>query len=354
MRTPDNSTFIAPATDVEEIRDGWIEIPHEPDTEARYPGVGGLLIDRERSARDAELYFPVHPPCLGLFGLHMTGRQTSRRDFLGLDRNALWVALYRFKERCRNTLIFPYGFAHDCHDQLWGSRRGYEFLVANPELDWAAAAAAIDPNSASNNTVPSELRALIASQQGGTIATRNIIPPETATALSSKVKTDPFGNLPLELLHEITDRLDNGSLFALCSASWTAHSVLRTNNRFWRHRIQRVSMPWLIEVFPLLDDDDLMKEVEVKVLFCELDSVTKPRLGMRGPMMGVANRRRIWAACEVAGDVYAEAVVALPELRTSGKSLAASVRVFTQEEHWYTPPVAAEDKGEDALLYGSV
>jgi hypothetical protein len=31
-------------------------------------------------------------------------------------------------------------------------------------------------------------------------------------------------------------------------------------------------------------------------------------------MKGVANRRRIWEACEVLGEVYAEAVVALPDL----------------------------------------
>jgi hypothetical protein len=123
--------------------------------------------------------------------------------------------------------------------------------VANPKLDWPA----IGSENAPSNPATSELRAFIASQ-ASTGATRTFLSPKTATALSSRVKTDPLGSLPLELLLEITNHLSDSSLFALCSASWTTHSILCTNARFWRHRIRRVSMPWLVELFPLLDDDD--------------------------------------------------------------------------------------------------
>jgi hypothetical protein len=340
------SSFITPAFDYGETWEGWILItPKELDTEAKYPSPQALLISREITSGDEKLYFPVHQPCLELFGLHMKGRQTSHRDFLGLDRDALWRAFYLFMERHRAELIAPYGLAYRCQRDVWWSRRGLEFLVANPKLDWPATGS----ENRTSNPATSELGAFIVSQASSTGATRTFLSPETATALSAKVKTDALGNLPLELLLEMTNHLDDGSLFALCSASWTIYSALRTDTLFWRQRIRRVSMPWLVELFPLLDDADLMKGVDTKALLCGLDRLTQPREGMRGALMGVANRRRIWENCEELGTVYAEAVVALPDLLESKRTLSDTVHAYKEEDFWY--PAAVEgDKGEDAAV----
>ena len=66
-------------------------------------------------------------------------------------------------------------------------------------------------------------------------------------------------------------------------------------------------------------------------------------------MMGVANRRRIWEVCEELGAVYAEAVVALPALLDSRRTLSDTVHAYKEEDYWY--PAAVEgDKGEDAAV----
>jgi hypothetical protein len=123
---PYYSSFIAPAEDHGEVWEGWIQIIPK-----------SLLLSREITSGDEKLYFPVHPPCLELFGLHTKGRQTSHRDFLGFDRDALWLAFYLFMERHRAGLTSPYGLAYISQHHLWQPMRGSELLVANPKLDCA-------------------------------------------------------------------------------------------------------------------------------------------------------------------------------------------------------------------------
>jgi hypothetical protein len=84
-----------------------------------------------------------------------------------------------------------------------------------------------------------------------------------------------------------------------------------------------------------------VKGVDTKALLCALYSLTQPREGMRGAMKGVANRRRIWEACEVLGEVYAEAVVALPDLLKSARTLSETVHTFKEEDYYY--PLGAVD-----------
>lgn len=54
----------------------------------------------------------------------------------------------------------------------------------------------------------------------------------------------------------------------------------------------RVSMPRLPEVGPLLDQDSMRSGAVVKGLLCRLTKLTQGRVGMKGPMMYLANRRR--------------------------------------------------------------
>jgi hypothetical protein len=257
--------------------------------------------------------FPMHSSCLELFAMYITGYRLninrlvlSLGPFSGsgsdcLDKDALYFALRILGDGCVGSLPVSYGpLADTCQQLLWESRRGYECLVANPSVEqtddidkpWLATP---------SNLVRTVLRNHI-SRSGG--FTRTFLSYD----LSSKVKFDRFSKLPYDVLCKITHFLDDKSLMSLCSASWHVNCTFRHDSRFWRHRIKRVSMPWLLEVVPLLQDQELMKGVDLKGLLCSLDELTRPRVGMTGIMMGVANRRRIWDVCRIIGEEYTRMV----------------------------------------------
>jgi hypothetical protein len=244
-----------------------------------------------------EQHFPIHLSCLELLYFHITGRRKYFDKPERLDTVALHFALYGVREDIANMGPHPgLELADFCQAGVWWCFRGFEMLVADPSL----------PDTyfdLGSNSVAAHLRALI-SCGGSASSTRNYITPATAASLSSRVKADPFRGLPLELVFSISEFLHDSDLFAWCTASWPVHSALRVNDRFWCHRITKISMPWLVEVVPLLEDDELMSGVDVKGLLCMLDRLMPVSGKMGGPLMGAANRRRIWGVCEDIGFMY--------------------------------------------------
>lgn len=248
--------------------------------------------------------FPMHAACLELFALSVTGHRIQLKQLLrsrskprGFDKDALYFALRVIGDGCMSSLPVNYG-ALSIADagQTWESRRGHECLVAYPGVSEP------DGPSGPDDAVTAFLRAHI-SQSGG--YGRSFL----AADLAPKVRADPFRRLPYDMIYRVSHFLDDKTLMSLCSASWAVHCALRDNDRFWRQRIRRVSMPWLEEVAPLLRDDALMKNVDIKGLFCALDGLTRLRAGMTGPMMGVANRRRIWRVCRIIAKTYKKMAV---------------------------------------------
>lgn len=100
----------------------------------------------------------------------------------------------------------------------------------------------------------------------------------------------------------ILDYLPAKSLAALLSASWIMHARTRYSE-FWKRRLHR-HMPWIWgwewEQFLEGYGDS---SVNYKGLYIYLDEVTRPRYGMRA-WLALANRRRIWGACEVLAERY--------------------------------------------------
>ncbi|KAK4099850.1 hypothetical protein N658DRAFT_146970 [Parathielavia hyrcaniae] len=253
---------------------------------------------------DEERHFPLHLACLELVSFCLTGSRGLSIHKLSLDKDALYLALFCLRSHPMRCRVESFQLVADskCKINRWYCLSGYEFLVANPGLP--------DSNSSSEPTpVTSYLK--------------TILPPiqdrqsETAADLPSRVKVDLFSRLPIELLFRIGGLLNDPSLSAWCAAFWTLHSVLHANNRFWRHRITRVSMLWLQELVPLLDDEELMSRVDVRKLFHQLHTETLPKPNITGPAMSLANRRRIWEACGVIGRAYDEMVREKAGLGTS-------------------------------------
>ena len=251
--------------------------PENPDASRSYdenpddPSFGEST-EIEKSLDDG--YFPFHYSCLEILALCITrGKHLSSSGY-GLDKDAVHLTFTAVQTGGDQVprLLLLYDLWGICLPGSWECRRGFEYLVADP-----VPGRLYDSNFESN-LITSHPRALI-SKRDTITETRNYIFPETAISLSAKVRADPFRKVPLEILFQITDLLDNSTLFRLCSASWIVHSITRTNFWFGRHRI-RASMPWLTEIAPLLDDTELMSGVDAKGLLCGLSEETRCWEGM--------------------------------------------------------------------------
>jgi hypothetical protein len=84
-------------------------------------------------------------------------------------------------------------------------------------------------------------------------------------------------------------------------ASWPVHSATRSN-AFWKQLIQW-DMPWLWE-FQEATAADQVQETDFKKLYLDLNRMTEPKLHLRSPFLGLANRRRVWGVCQQLADLY--------------------------------------------------
>ncbi|KAL2126292.1 hypothetical protein VTI74DRAFT_1232 [Chaetomium olivicolor] len=123
---------------------------------------------------------------------------------------------------------------------------------------------------------------------------------------------DSFSRLPLEILLYIFRFLSGHDLLALLKASWPAFCAARSNT-FWK-RFLKQDMPWLTELWPLLEDEERQggRELSYKALYLWLDKVTFPSYGIDGPFLPLANRRRIWGVCEQLARHYFRHLYARP------------------------------------------
>lgn len=131
---------------------------------------------------------------------------------------------------------------------------------------------------------------------------------DCSASSSRKSTTDPFQQLPNELIHHVTDHLVAKDVFALRQASMVIREAT-SGSSFWIPRVQN-DMKWLWIPHDLLrgaghrtegKDKPQIDWMKVYLLF---DSVTAHPYGMSGMYMGLANRRRIWNACEQLKSAY--------------------------------------------------
>ena len=64
-------------------------------------------------------------------------------------------------------------------------------------------------------------------------------------------------------------------------------------------------MPWFTELHAVLKQP-LPDNVNYRHVYLALDALTTPKYGMRAEFLGIANRRRIWRACEQIADTYSQ------------------------------------------------
>jgi len=196
-----------------------------------------------------------------------------------------------------SRLDLDYGNPGPEREQFWVSEPGMEFLVSHPTAETAGLRTTI---------LESDLK----------MATYD-------HDLGPRVKHDPFTKLPYDLVYKVCCLLPVKALLDLSRASWPVHSVLKNDDKFWKGRMKSL-LPWFFELHELLKDPEILRNQSAKALCIWADKVSTAKLGMTGPFLGLANRRRIWGVCEQLAGLY------LPRLPDSDEYNVNSIEQMIQ------------------------
>ncbi|KAF4543411.1 F-box domain-containing protein [Lasiodiplodia theobromae] len=230
--------------------------------------------------------YPIHEPCFKLLTQVLCG--TDNADHL--DKDSLYHIISSLTDWGLPAL--DYGEPSQRYDQCWWSNPGEEMMVAYPLSNPPFTLLLRNTVSTDDFALPSPLTTAAAA---------------TSASLSSRVRNDPFTLLPYDITHQIALLLPAESLLALARASYPVHAAIRdgrANPGFWRQALRRC-MPWFTELHTLMRHGTVDEEsTDYKGLFLWLDMSTRPRRGLAGPFMGVANRRRVWGVCEQYDALY--------------------------------------------------
>ncbi|KAJ7149032.1 hypothetical protein C8R43DRAFT_1128795 [Mycena crocata] len=157
--------------------------------------------------------------------------------------------------------------------------------------------------------------------------------------IDSCIRHDPFASFPYDIAHAVLLSLPSHTVLALCTASYPIHSFFNASNRpFWCAALQ-ACMPWFWELHEDLRNGTLSPQMtNYKGLFLWAEKQTKPRTGLHGPFMTIANRRRIWDVCVQLADDYAPRVAVKAKERVEGTAAEqvweTSVNVDMPAVYW--------------------
>lgn len=220
--------------------------------------------------------FPFHWCCYELLSKVLTGTDNVAK----IDKDLLYSVMQELSVDYGKRLDLDYGNPGPAEEQFWESNPGEEFLVSHPTNE---------------SGIANQLVTLIA---GGDF---NLSPFNLD--LGRRVRHDPFARLPYDLVHKISCLLPVKALLDLGKVSWHILSSFQGNGSFWKERIKR-AMPWFFELHELMEDSEAFEGINFKLLLAWADNITTAKIGMYGPSMGIANRRRIWSVCEQLADRY--------------------------------------------------
>lgn len=227
---------------------------------------------------DVKRVFPFHKQCYKLLARVLTGSENTRE----INRAVLFKVFGDFvSEERRGYSTLDYSDAEKGHDQSWQAVPGYEYTVINPE--W---------------------RESLVGDIFEVIRHDKFAETPSSLHLGHKVRWDPFQQLPEPLLRDILDYLDNESLLKLRQASWGIFDLTRYNRSFWESRI-RNNMPYFEELGETVTTRrESLEGQDFRKIIIWAEEASKPRVGISGFLMAVANRRRIWGVCEKVAPRY--------------------------------------------------
>ncbi|KAF4965108.1 hypothetical protein FSARC_7047 [Fusarium sarcochroum] len=252
---------------------GGVDVEEGNDPTFQYAGRYATMYGETEGP---ERIFPFHWPCYETLSRYMTGTPDTSK----LDKGALYRAFNRINDAYR-SLDLDYGDAGQFQEQFWESEPGMEYLVVNTRYQPELKSQVLDfINSERFKSKPL---------------------PQTIQAQS---KIDVLASIPEAVMFEFMDLLDNDSLINLCHASWSTFLRLRDHRFFWKRRIMNC-MTYFVELQEAIEDGSHSEEArDFRKIFLWADTASKPRSGITGFMLPIANRRRIWDVCEQIEKLY--------------------------------------------------
>ncbi|KAF1846217.1 uncharacterized protein K460DRAFT_386525 [Cucurbitaria berberidis CBS 394.84] len=211
--------------------------------------------------------FPFHEACFDILA-----KSLGYDDRSMVNKDVLYTIIAQNLDKYLRAPRLDYGLVQEC-GQFWECLPGEEYSVSDP-----------GPKPGFEEVLPSMIPA-------------TLFDSTTSVDLAHKVRNDPLAVLPYDVLHGIIDRLSVDDTMSLMSAS--SHVLSSTREvSFWRYMLRRHILRWFWELDTMLVKSILPDTFDHKALFLWVNSVTKPEFGSTGPLVGIANRRRIWTACQ--------------------------------------------------------
>jgi hypothetical protein len=272
-----------------------------------------------------DVAFPIHEACYKVLTRCLSTRERKR-----LDKDVLHNVMLQHTDNLNTTLSIDYG-KFEGAEQWWSSRAGEEWSVADP-----------GPKPGIEEVVKSILPAKLFEQ-----------PSAPHQNLSHKVRHDPLTMLPYDIVHSIIVELPIKDMNSLMTASWRIHEASR-EPAFWRLMIRVHIMPFFWELEDFLKNTTFPESFDWRGTYHWLDDITKPSWGLSGPLIGIANRRRIWNSCLQLAPMYHEIINAEAYTDPSDAEAAAVMHATTA---LHTPimmfPVPAETRTTTAQFIRS-
>lgn len=147
------------------------------------------------------------------------------------------------------------------------------------------------------------------------------------------IQQDPFYKLPSELILHTTSYMEGPDILALRKASLSFRNTTN-DSKFWKSLLQR-EQKWVWDsIFDLKfwesSERPQGQTIDWKKLYTLLEKSTGYSYGLKGEMMALANRRRIWKVCERIGKVYENVLQQGEELKETDRVAGPRSR----REYW--------------------
>ncbi|UKZ74792.1 hypothetical protein TrVFT333_002462 [Trichoderma virens FT-333] len=242
--------------------------PNQPSNETSFPCFWAM-------EGDVPVVFPFHECCFDIVSRALTGSENRCK----IDKDALYNIMIGLSEQFENTLAISHGDING-GQQFWERIPGEEYTVTQPVFS-PVVKAFIQRKIASNDLA----------------VRRQFVLEDEQQRIS-----DPFHVLSNELVWQIARYLPAEAILALSTASWPVFNATRDNG-FWKAFIYN-DMPWAATELQHIINDTQSQELDYKALYLWFEWMTVPQYGVGTPWMGLANRRRIWGACQELADLY--------------------------------------------------
>jgi hypothetical protein len=210
-----------------------------------------------------------------------------------------------------NNLSIDYGTFHGA-EQFWASHAGEEWSVADP--------------------LPKRVEEVLESSLPPRLFGQPCAKP---LHLAHQVRYDPLAMLPYNIIHVIILQLSLKDMHSLMMASSSIREASR-EPALWKPMCRLHITPSFWELDEFLRNISFPENFDGRGAFRWLNDMTKPSFGLSGPLMGIANRRRIWNSCLQLAPMYHEMLDTEPYIDPSDAEAASIMAAATTPQTYVT------------------